>query len=85
MKITLPKSVFMVLWVLVFANLLVSLPHWLHTTLNVVGLFLVFAHLAACFMFSRKIKLNHENRFAGYVQVLFFGVLHLNTLPDFKQ
>ncbi len=85
MKITVPKALFIVLWMLVVANLLVSLPSWLNTTLNVAGLFLVFAHLAECFMFSHKIRINHENSIAGYLQVFLFGVLHLNTLPDFKQ
>ncbi len=85
MRTTLPKAIFIVLWGLVIANLLVSLPGWLHTTLNVAGLFLLFAHLAECFMFSHKIRSNHENRFFGYLQVFLFGVLHLNTLPDFKQ
>ncbi len=85
MKITLLKAIFIVLWVLVVVNLLVSMPDWLATTLNVVGLFLLFSHLAKCFMFSHKIRINHANSFVGYLQVLLFGVLHLNTLPDFKQ
>lgn len=85
MKITLPKAILIVLWVLVVINLVVSMPGWAATTLNVVGLFLLFSHLAKCFMFSHKIRINHANSFVGYLQVLLFGVLHLNTLPDFKQ
>ncbi|MGI9286639.1 MAG: DUF1145 domain-containing protein [Pseudomonadales bacterium] len=85
MKTTLPKAILIVLWILIVVNLLVSFPGWLSTILKVLGIFLVIAHLVECFMFSNKIRINHENSFVGYLQVFLFGVVHLNTLPDFKQ
>lgn len=77
------KALISVIWVAVVLNLFITLPGWLDQTLTVLGIFLVFAHIIECIMFNRKIRANHTPAVMGFVQVLLFGVVHLNTLPDY--
>ncbi len=77
------KALVIVMWLLVIANLFLPTPGWLDQILKVAGIFLIVAHVLECLMFSRKIRANHRPAFKGYLMVLVFGVIHLNTLPDY--
>ncbi len=77
------KAIVLLVWLLVIANLFLPTPDWLDQTLKVLGIFLVVAHLLECFMFRRKIIANSRPAIKGFFMVFLFGVIHLNTLPDY--
>lgn len=84
MNLQLQKSLIIVVWLAVIANLLLPTPGWLDQTLKVVGIFLVVAHVLECLLFNRKIRANHKPAIRGFLMVMVFGVVHLNTLPDYS-
>lgn len=83
MSVKSQKALVIAIWLLVITNLLLPTPGWLDQTLKVAGIFLLVAHVLECLMFSRKIRANHRPAMKGYMMVLVFGVIHLNTLPDY--
>lgn len=77
------KNIILFVWLAVVANLFLPTPEWLDQTLKVIGLFLLIAHLIECVIFSKKIRRNHRPAAKGFLMVFVFGVVHLNTLPDY--
>ncbi len=84
MSLVVQKSLIILVWILVVANLFLPTPGWLDQTLIVVGIFLLVAHLLECLMFRRKIRAHHKPAIIGFLLVMVFGVIHLNTIPDYS-
>jgi len=83
MNIKYQKAIIILVWLMVIANLFLPTPDWLDQTLKVLGIFLVVAHIIECFLFRRKITANSKPVLMGFIMVFVFGVIHLNTLPDY--
>lgn len=83
MSTAVQKNIILLVWILVIANLFLPTPEWLDQILKVIGIFLVVAHLIECVIFNKKIRRNHRPSIKGFLLVFIFGVVHLNTLPDY--
>ncbi len=83
MKWSIAKGITALVWVAIVINLFQPFASPADTALNVVGGFLLIAHLIECVVYRQKVAQHHaDNKFWGYLMILLFGVIHINSLNE---
>ena len=81
MKFDISKKILIVVWVMVVINLFGVFPSGLEVTLNVIGVFLVVAHLGEYIFFRKTIAKREEGTLLAFAMTFFFGVLYWKDYP----
>lgn len=83
MKWSIAKAITALVWVAIIINLFQPFAAPADTALNIVGAFLLIAHLIECVVYRGKVAQHHsDNKLWGYVLILLFGVIHINSLKE---
>lgn len=86
MKWSIAKAFTALVWVAIIVNLFQPFASPADTALNIVGAFLLIAHLIECVVFRDKVSQHHAgNKLGGYLMILLFGVIHINSLNEAEQ
>ena len=76
MKLDAPKIISIIVWLAIIANLLVVFPQGVATTLNILGLALLAAHLGEYILFKKKIDEKPESGPVAFLMTMLFGLLY---------
>ncbi len=74
------KASLVVIWGLVVANLLFTLPEILVMPLNAIGLLLAVAHVIEYFIFRAAIKAKGDGEPKSFIMTFLFGVAYVKNL-----
>ena len=76
MKFDLPKIVTSIVWLVIVLNLFLVFPFWLAMTLNILGAFLVVAHLIEYVVYREKIAQKPESALVAFIMTFLYGVFY---------
>ncbi|MFT5482367.1 MAG: hypothetical protein ACI9GW_001017 [Halieaceae bacterium] len=76
MKLDAPKIITIILWLAIIANLVVVFPQGVATTLNILGLALLAAHLGEYILFKKKIDAKPESGPVAFFMTMVFGLFY---------
>lgn len=86
MKWSIAKLITAVVWVAIVVNVFQPFSPPAYMALNVVGVFLLVAHIIECVVYRQKVAQHHsDNKLWGYLMILLFGVIHINSLTETEQ
>lgn len=74
------KASLVVIWVLIAANLLFTLPAILVMPLHAIGLLLAVAHIVEYFIFRAAIKAKGDGEPKSFIMTFLFGVAYVKNL-----
>jgi putative membrane protein len=75
------KFLTLLFWLVVLVNLLNPLIHPLHLLVKLAGNLLLLMHLLELVLFNSSLK-RRAHRWRDRLQILLFGVFHLQTIPE---
>lgn len=75
------KFLTLLFWLVVLVNLLHPLIHPLNLLLKLAGNLLLLTHLLELILFNGSLK-GRVHRWRDRLQILLFGVFHLQTVPE---
>jgi len=81
MKFDAWKFVLLVLWGLIFANLIHAFPDGMAKSLRVLGVLFVVVHIAEYLFFFKTISSRPENPAVAFLMTFFFGIFYWKDYP----